>query len=146
MVERVDRHSSLSKGKRIHNRDVLAAARQSSDPLEIREAESMVSAVRIPARQTEKDLRRLTDIDIKLKKNNLSPYDQAELRIEKIWYQFKLGELNVVQREQKLDDLLNRLDDRTLKWLNEPIRLDDSGNPTYRLASIRDRVIPPRRR
>lgn len=146
MVERVDRHNSLSKGERIHNRNVLAAARQSGDPLKIREAESMVSAVRIHARQTEKDSRQLTGIDTKLEKTDLSPQDQAELRIEKIWHQFQSGELDAVQREQKLFDLLNGLDDGILKWLSEPTGLDTSGNPTYRLASIRDRVIPPRRR
>lgn len=157
MSERVDGRGGLPRGERIHNRNALATVRRTGTPEEVRNVESMVSAVRISARQRQIDrtersrienyFQQLKDIDTKLlDEKNLSPYDQAELRIKKIWCQYKSGQLTMGEKEEALFTFLSRSSDIILKWLDEPIRQDDFGNPITRLASIRDKVILPLRR
>lgn len=67
---------------------------------------------------------------------SLSPKELAKLKVEFQWLNYRLGLIDTEQRTQNINNILNNLDEETLRVL---LAVDEQGRSI--LAEIRDKVM-----
>lgn len=128
-----------SHGKQINRRRVLAEARREPSP--DREERRTADSKDDPIRQARI---RLLNVELALSPNNeesMAPSEEASLEIERIWLEFKVGDISADERNSRFQKKLDDWGTSNPDVFDLLTRVNGSG--VNRLAEIRDKVIPP---